>query len=552
MIRKIFRSTLFVTLGTLLLTTVLTMGFLYSYFNQLQKDQLQAETNLVAQGVTADGQAYLQQLDVPNLRVTWVDHQGTVLYDSQSAASSMDNHANRQEIKQALVNGRGESTRYSATLTTQSLYLAQRLEDGTVIRLSITQHSIVLLVIRMALPLAIIVLLVFLISIWISRSLAGRIVSPLNQLDLDHPLENDIYDEVSPLLSRIDQQQTALREQEGLLRQREVEFETIIAKIKEGILLLNAHSRIISLNQAAQEIFRTDATCLGKDATHLTRELSFHTWLEQGLTGQKEEGILTLGAVSYRVLVRPVLSDEQVTGLVVLLFDVTEQLQIEQLRHEFTANVSHELKTPLHVISGYSEMMENGLVAVQDVPRFAGKIHQESHRMVQLIEDIIRLSQLDEVQQVPMEKLDLYKISHNVLESLASKADQAQVQWQLTGQSASVLGNPALIHSVIYNLCDNAITYNRENGRLDVSVTTEEDKVILDIKDTGLGISKEDQDRIFERFYRVDKSRSRKLGGTGLGLSIVKHALKLHEASIQVDSQLGQGTTMRLVFHKAG
>lgn len=539
-----------VTLGILFLAVMLIMGVLYSYFAQVQKEQLRAETSLVAQGVNLEGKSYFDYLKVSGVRMTWIDHEGNVLYDNQYDAKKMDNHANRKEFKEALTDGKGESTRYSSTLTTKSLYLAQRLDNGTVIRLSVTQHSLLLLYIRMFQPFALIIILAITLSIWVARYTAKRIVAPLNDLDLDQPLKNEAYDEISPLLRRIDHHQKALSKQEALLNQKKEEFDTIISKIKEGIILLDAKCQVISINDAAQQLFQTDQTCLGKNILQLTRDLSFNKWLKSGLAGQKQEGIIHFDKESYKVLIRPILFGGNVTGLVILLFDVTEQLQNEQLRHEFTANVSHELKTPLHVISGYSEMLASGMVSSEDTPHFAGKIYKESKRMVQLVEDIIKLSHLDEIDQVPMETLDVYAIAKNVLDSLSTKASQRQIRLQLTGQSTMMFGNPALIHSILYNICDNAITYNRDKGSVEVTITSNKKDVFLAIKDTGLGIPKEEQNRIFERFYRVDKSRSRKVGGTGLGLSIVKHALKLHNATIQVQSQENIGTQMLLTFHK--
>ena len=550
MVKKIFRSTLFVTLGILLSAIFLIIGLLYNYFTQIQKEQLQTETALVAQGVALEGDSYFESLNVSGVRITWIDNEGNIFYDNQSDATKMDNHANRKEIKEALKDGYGESTRYSDTLTTKSLYIAQRLDNGTVIRLSITQHSILLLFIRMFQPLALIIILAIFLSIWVARYTAKRVVAPLNSLNLDQPLKNDVYDEISPLLRRIDYHQKELAKQEALLNQKREEFDTIISKIKEGIILLDTQCRVISINSAAQELFKTDQTCLGNDILQITRDWSLNHWLEAGLQGNKQEGVLQFDQESYKVLVRPILSNATVTGLVILLFDVTEQLQIEQLRHEFTANVSHELKTPLHVISGYSEMIVNGMVSAADIPHFAGKIYNESQRMVQLVEDIINLSHLDETDQVPMEKLDVYAVAQNVLDSLSTKASQRKISLHLKGQSTMLTGNPALIHSVLYNLCDNAITYNRDNGKVEVIISSDAKNVFLEVKDTGLGISKENQERIFERFYRIDKSRSRKLGGTGLGLSIVKHALKLHDASIDIKSQLNEGTSMLLTFKK--
>ncbi|MCI7677012.1 MAG: ATP-binding protein [Streptococcus orisratti] len=550
MIKKIFRSTFFATLGVLLVTLFMVVGLLYGYFTQVQKEQLQTETALAAQGVSLEGQDYFNELKMSNVRITWVDNQGKVLYDNESDAQTMDNHANREEIKEALKDGYGESVRYSKTLTTQSLYSAQRLDNGTVIRLSVTRHSILVLLFRMFQPLALILVLAFFLSLWLSRSIAKSVVGPLNRLDLDHPLENDAYEEISPLLRRIARHQKEVTEREVVIEQRQSEFDTIISKIKEGMILLDNNCRIISINQAAQDILQTDQTCLGKDMLQIIRNLSLNNWLEKGLQGRKQEGILQLDDSHYKVMVRPIQSEDKVTGLALLFFDVTEQLQAEQLRREFTANVSHELKTPLHMISGYSEMLASDVVAQKDVPQFAEKIHSESQRMIQLVEDIIKLSHLDESEELAMEPVNLYQISEEVLESLSAKANERHINLHLLGEPAYITGNHALIHSLIYNLCDNAIIYNRDKGDVTVGITSNEDKIVLTVQDTGVGIAKDEQERIFERFYRVDKSRSKKLGGTGLGLSIVKHAVNQHHADIKVESQLGLGTKMTVTFHK--
>lgn len=550
MIKKIFRSTFFATLGVLLVTLFMVVGLLYGYFTQVQKEQLQTETALAAQGVSLEGQDYFNELKMSNVRITWVDNQGKVLYDNESDAQIMDNHANREEIKEALKDGYGESVRYSKTLTTQSLYSAQRLDNGTVIRLSVTRHSILVLLFRMFQPLFLILVLAFLLSLWLSHSIAKSIVLPLNRLDLDHPLENDAYEEISPLLRRIARHQKEVTEREVLLEQRQSEFDTIISKIKEGMILLDNNCRIISINQAAQDILQTDQTCLGKDMLQILRNLSLNNWLEKGLQGRKQEGILQLDDAHYKVMVRPIQSEDKVTGLAILFFDVTEQLQAEQLRREFTANVSHELKTPLHLISGYSEMLASDVVAQKDVPQFAEKIHSESQRMIQLVEDIIKLSHLDESEELAMEPVNLYQISEEVLDSLSAKANERHINLHLLGEPAYITGNHALIHSLIYNLCDNAIIYNRDKGDVTVNVTSNKDNIVLTVQDTGVGIAKDEQERIFERFYRVDKSRSKKLGGTGLGLSIVKHAVNQHHADIKVESQLGLGTKMTVTFYK--
>ena len=548
MTKKLFRSILLATIGVFLSSLILIMGVLYRYFTEVETEQLQTQTTLAAQGISLDGEDYFDSLKTSNVRITWVDNTGKVLHDTKSNPAKMSNHGNREEIKEALKDGYGESTRYSSTLTQRSLYVAQRLDNGTIVRLSVTERSILLLLLGMLQPLILIVVLALLLSILVARYTAKKLVLPLNRLNLEEPLANDVYEEISPLLRRIDRHQKELQKQDDLLTRRKQEFDTIISKIREGMILLDEKRSIISINTAAMQLFQTDKSCLGKDILEITRDIVLNQLLEEGLTGKKKEGVATFGKDNYRVLIRPITADSKVTGVMILLFDVTDQLQAENMRREFTANVSHELKTPLHLIAGYSEMMTNDLVSSQDVRQFSEKIYIESQRMIQLVEDIINLSHLDESSQVKMETVDLYQVTKNVLDTLSSRATQKKVSLNLSGQTALVRGNPALLHSVIYNLCDNAIKYNREHGEVFVSVKPQQDTVVLEVRDTGIGIDDNEQERIFERFYRVDKSRSKKVGGTGLGLSIVKHALQIHDAAITVQSTQGKGTTMTVTF----
>ena len=548
MIKKIFRSTLLANFLVLLASLALIMGALYRYFTQVQMEQLQTQTALAAKGISAEGMDYFDGLKTASTRITWVDNTGVVLYDTDYDAQTMENHGDRQEIKDALETGYGESSRYSSTLTQTSLYIAQRLDNGTVVRLSVTQHSIFLLLLGLLPTLLLIVLVVVGLSVLTAKYTAKRLVQPLNQLDLDAPLENPAYEEISPLLRRIDHQQKELSLQEQLLLQRKGEFDTIISKIREGMVLLDNRGQIISMNPAAQILLQTDESSIGKEILELVRNLQLHQLIEEGVAGRKGETIFNVDQTTYKVLARPVISEDQLTGMVLLFFDVTDQWQAEQMRREFTANVSHELKTPLHIISGYSEMLRNQLVSEDDVQVFAQKIYTESQRMVQLVEDIIHLSLLDESPQIAMEALDLYQLAQESLESLSGKASQKQIALHLKGEEAQIQGNRALLSSVIYNLCDNAITYNQPKGDVFVTIRQTDKNTILEVRDTGIGIPKDEGERIFERFYRVDKSRSKKVGGTGLGLSIVKHALKCHGATIQVDSQVGQGTRMIVTF----
>lgn len=550
MTKKIFRTTLSASLGIVLVTILMIMGFLYNYFNRIQREQLRTQTALASQGISFEGKDYFENLKTSNVRITWVDNKGQVLYDTQSDAKHMKNHANRQEIKEAIKSGYGESTRWSATLTEKSIYAAQRLNNGTIVRLSVAQQTIFYLLLGMMSPLAIIILLAIILSVLIARYIAKKVSEPLNNIDLDHPLSNDSYEEITPLLRRLDSHQAKIQHQKLLLQKRQKEFDTIISKIKEGMILLDDQARIVSINAEALKLFQINDDWHVRFMMEVSRDLTLKDLIDQGLKGKKKEANIDIENNHYRVLVRPTTDNNRVTGLVVLLFDVTDQLQMEQLQREFTANVSHELKTPLHVISGYSELLANQMVPNEEVPQFAAKIHKESERLVKLVEDIINLSHLDEQEKLPQETVNLYDLTQKVLEGLQAKADKKHIQINFNGEEAILRGNPVLLNSLVYNLCDNAITYNHEKGQVNVTLKNSPDTITLEVSDTGLGIAEKDKKRIFERFYRVDKSRSKIVGGTGLGLSIVKSALDFHNGSIKVDSHLGQGTTMTVLLHK--
>ena len=550
MTKKIFRTTLSASLGIVLVTILMIMGFLYNYFNHIQREQLRTQTALASQGISFEGKDYFENLKTSNVRITWVDNKGQVLYDTQSDAKHMKNHANRQEIKEAIKSGYGESTRWSATLTEKSIYAAQRLNNGTIVRLSVAQQTIFYLLLGMISPLAIIILLAIILSVLIARYIAKKVSEPLNNIDLDHPLSNDSYEEITPLLRRLDSHQAKIQHQKLLLQKRQKEFDTIISKIKEGMILLDDQARIVSINAEASKLFQINDDWHGRFMMEVSRDLTLKDLIDQGLKGKKKEANIGIENNHYRVLVRPTTDNNRVTGLVVLLFDVTDQLQMEQLQREFTANVSHELKTPLHVISGYSELLANQMVPNEEVPQFAAKIHKESERLVKLVEDIINLSHLDEQEKLPQETVNLYDLTQKVLEGLQAKADKKHIQINFNGEEAILRGNPVLLNSLVYNLCDNAITYNHEKGQVNVTLKNSPDTITLEVSDTGLGIAEKDKKRIFERFYRVDKSRSKIVGGTGLGLSIVKSALDFHNGSIKVDSHMGQGTTMTVLLHK--
>ena len=545
MTKRIFRSIGFVAIAVFLASLILIMGVLYDYFSGVQQRQLQMQLELAAQGVTNEETAYFDDLKVRDYRITWIAADGTVLYDSDALSSDMENHLEREEIKEALATGYGESRRYSATLMDRSLYAAQRLEDGTVLRLSIAQSSILTLVLGMAQPISIVIVLAVVLSVVLAVRLSKSIVKPLNEIDLNHPLSNEGYDELAPLLRRIDGQQKQLRGQKTRLEQKQAELDTIIGSMSEGMVLLNEHGKIVSINPAAMALLGASQNCVGTDMLTVSRNLDLHDILSLALQGQSEVQTVGLETGQYQISASPIMSEGKVAGVALCFFDVTEKEKAEQMRREFTSNVSHELKTPLHSISGYAELLQNNMVKQEDIVPFAGKIYREAQRMTSLVEDILSLSHLDEgAEDMEWIEVDLYELAAKAIAGLEAEAKAAEVKMSLHGEYCSLHGVPQLLHSILYNLCDNAIKYNKNGGEVTVSVERQDADAVLTVSDTGIGIPAQEQARIFERFYRVDKSRSKEVGGTGLGLSIVKHAVLIHHGTIEVDSAVDEGTTI--------
>lgn len=549
MTKRIFRSIWVVALSVFMAAVLLFLGILYGYFSDIQRSQLRTETALAVQGVTLSGADYFDGLDCKACRITWIDTDGTVLYDSISDSSDMENHLQREEIKQALADGTGESTRYSTTLAERFFYCAQQLPDGTLIRLSIAQNSIFSLLLGMMQPICLIFVIAFILSLLLASRSAKKIVQPLNALNLDKPLDNDGYAELSPLLRRLDHQQREIRLQKHQLMQKQQEFEAVISNMTEGIILLNQDLNILSINPSAKRLFNVVSVSSGTSILSVCRNSKMQELLHLAKEKRHAEAVLELNHQRYQLSASPILSDEELLGIVLLLLDVTEKEKAEQMRREFTANVSHELKTPLHTISGCAELMCNGLVKAEDMPRFSSQIYSEAQRMTQLIEDIIELSHLDEgAEDLTWESADLYALTRQAAESLQPQAQAANIDLTVEGTPCPIHAIPRLVLEIVCNLCDNAIKYNHPGGSVHVSVKPEGDSVLLTVSDTGIGIPDEHKDRIFERFYRVDKSHSKAIGGTGLGLSIVKHAAWLHGASITLNSKPNQGTVITVAF----
>ena len=548
MTKKIFQSILLVTGCVLLASLLIIVGFLYDYFGGVEKNQLRDELSLAAAAVEDGGTDYLSQLTADRYRLTWIAADGSVLYDTKTNAESLENHASRAEVSQALATGTGESTRYSSTLMEKTMYYAQRLDDGTVLRISISRATVGMIAVGMIQPLLIVLIVALILSGLLARRLSRRIVDPLNSLDLEHPLDNDAYEELSPLLKRIHHQHVEIQTQLRELREKTDEFTQITGSMREGLVLLDEHGSILSINAAAQALFGADAQCVGRDFLTIERSHEISTAIQAAAADGHSEVRAERAGHVYQFDISRITSDGKFLGTVILAFDITEQEFAERNRREFTANVSHELKTPLQGIIGSAELIENGMVKPEDLPRFVGHIHAEAARLVTLIDDIIRLSQLDEGDAMPTEPVDLLAVSQEAAENLHDAAAARNVTVSVTGQPAVLPGVRRLIYEIVYNLCDNAIKYNRDGGRVDVTVAADAGGSSITVADTGIGIAPEHQARVFERFYRVDKSHSKASGGTGLGLSIVKHAVQYHHGRIELESTPGTGTTIRVVF----
>ena len=549
MTKRIFRSICFACFVVLLAAVLLLGQSLYGYFAKMQQDRLRTLTQIAAESAAAEGDLFFARWQNDDWRLTWIDADGTVLYDSERDAAQMENHASREEVQAALKEGFGESSRFSDTLMEYSLYSAAKLPDGTILRLSLRQSSIFALLGGVALPLAIIFVFAGFLSVFLAVRLSRRIVKPLNALDLEHPSQNSVYEELSPLLRRIESQQEQLKSQHEELQRRKNEWDILISGMEEGLLLVNREGALISVNPAALRILGAGISCVGQPAQSIMSRDELVTLLKDALAGRAGQRILTIGDGIYQADANPVKSEGGTAGAVLCLFDRSRQEKIDQLRREFSANVSHELKTPLHIISGCAELLSGGMVKPEDVSSFSDKIYTEAGRMIRLVDDVISLSHLDEgAGDMQREDVDLLTLCKTAVQDLQPAANALKVQLSVKGERAVLTGVPRLLYSIVYNLCDNAIKYNRPGGKVRITVQTEATQTILCVRDTGIGIPADQQTRIFERFYRVDKSRSKAVGGTGLGLSIVKHAALVHGARIDLKSKVNEGTEITVRF----
>ena len=544
MTSKIFRSTVFVAVVVLLCSLGIVMGVLYNHFTGVQVEQLKDELSLAVTGTEQYGDAFLENVEVDRFRITWIGADGTVLFDTRVDESTMENHADREEIREAFKTGSGSAVRTSSTLTEQTYYEAKKLQDGTVLRISTNQASAWALMIDLLWPIILVTVLATGLSLILARRMAKNIVEPMNKLDLEHPLSNNTYEELSPLLRRINQQHLQIDAQMRKLQHKTDEFIQITSNMQEGLVVLDKETHIRSINTAAMRIFRAEETCVGSSFFQINRSNALRQTLNDALDNGHGSVVLELEGRIYRFDMSGIQSDGNLLGAVILAVDVTESQNAEKMRREFSANVSHELKTPLQGIIGSAELLESGMVRAEDASRFVGHIRKEASRLVNLIEDIIRLSQLDEGVALPTETVDMLVLAEEVKTILLPSAKEKNVSILLSGEGFPVVGVRRMLQEIIYNLCDNAIKYNVPGG----SVTIHAENNRLIVRDTGIGIPAEHKDRIFERFYRVDKSHSKASGGTGLGLSIVKHAAAYHKAKISLESTPGKGTAITVLF----
>lgn len=551
MTRRIYKAICTVAVVVFICSLALIMELLYNYFSLMHLNQMKELAGVIAHGVEINGNRYFDNIDFDDCRITWIQSDGEVLYDNEANADYMDNHLEREEVREAMATGIGDSTRYSSTLTERYIYVAVSLDDGSVIRIADTQYSVLTLLLSSMQPILIVLVIGLGLSFYLAWNLSKRIVKPLNEMNLDHPDEKLVYEELAPLVKRLNAQQRQISMQRSDLQRKRDEFEAATGHMSEGIILLDETGSILSINTSARKIMGATPYCVGKDILLINNTYDLQDILQHVRNGEHVEKPFSTDMGSYQINASPIFTEDKVTGTVLLLFDISEKEKAERMRREFTANVSHELKTPLHTISGYAELLANNAVKPEDIPAFSQQILSDSRRMSALVDDIIRLSHLDEgATDMEWENVDLMQIACEVVDSLQPFASELSVSLTLTGESTPMNGIRQSLSLMIHNLCDNAIKYNKKGGSVNVNIEHNDKEVLLTVSDTGIGIKPEFQERIFERFYRVDKSRSRAMGGTGLGLSIVKHIAIQHNAQINLNSIPNEGTTITIRFPK--
>ncbi|MDD4125707.1 MAG: ATP-binding protein [Eubacteriales bacterium] len=547
MTKQIFKSVFLVALSVLSITVIIVFWITYKHFDGRLQEELSREAGYAAAGVELDGIEYLERLRSGVTRVTWIAQDGRVLFDNKANPEEMENHLDREEIKEALATGTGTASRYSPTLSERTIYYALKLEDGSVIRVSGTQYPLWVLLFDMLQPVLIILTSALIIAAILASRLSKKVMKPINEIDFGRPESAEIYEELKPVVQRLAEQNRAIARQMEELKVKQTEFDAITTNMSEGMVIIDNRAEILSCNQSALNMLGVAE--VPKSVLQLNRTDSFREAIRTSLAGKKCFYTIRTDEYYYSLHASPVLHDESVEGAVIVILDETEKDDREKLRREFTSNISHELKTPLTSISGFAELIRNGMAGTDDTNHFADNIYKEAQRLIVLVNDIIRLSQLDDG-EIPYDetKIDVYEIAKDVVERLENIASAEKITLELTGEHAMVYGNSLILEEMIYNLCDNSIKYNRRGGYVKISISSESEHVSVLVKDNGIGIPKACQSRVFERFYRVDKSHSKEIGGTGLGLSIVKHAAAYHKARISLESKLGEGTEITLTF----
>ena len=549
MTNKIFRSSFITSVLAVLASIILIMGVLYNFFEGQLIKGLESEARLAEYAIKNGDSSFFENFSDSVERITLISGDGRVLEDTMAKPEEMENHADREEVREALKYGSGTNVRYSKTLTEKTIYYARKTEDGKVLRVSTTQYSVITILLSLMQPFIVVMVIAFAISLLLSSRLSKKLIEPINNIDFDNPENCETYEELSPFLLKIAKQKKIISSQIEEARQFREEFRLITENMSEGFLVIDNNFKLLSHNAAALKLLNAGESC--ENVLELNRTSDFREAVNSALAGKRHENTLQLDDRTYNLIANPVFEQERVIGAVIVIIDVTETAKRETMRREFTANISHELKTPLTSISGFAELMKSGGMDESTVIDFSSSIYKEAQRLISLVSDIIKISELDgDVSHFEWEKADLYELSENVISTLKNSAEKKNVSINIIGGHAGVFGVRQILEEMIYNLCDNAIKYNRDGGTVDVIINTTDMTSSISVRDTGIGIPLQQQERVFERFYRVDKGRSKAEGGTGLGLSIVKHGAACHNAEISLESTVGSGTTITITFKR--
>ena len=548
---KIFRSNFITSLLVLIVTIVLIFGVLFEYFETQLTNELESEADYIAHAIENDGVSYINNFKNDKKRITLIDENGVVIADTSANESELDNHSDRDEVKKAMKDGSGTSVRYSDTLMEKTIYYAVRLDDGNILRVSTTQQSIIVILLGLMYPILIVLVIALIITAILSYRVSKSIINPINSLDLEHPENNDTYEELTPLLKKISLQKRHINEQIRTAEQKQEEFRLITENMTEGFLVIDNQANLLTYNSAALKLL--DITDVQEGTVlMLNRTKGFRDTVQKVLRGEHSESTINIDDKHYNLIANPVYENDRVIGAVIVILDVTEYTNREKMRSEFTSNVSHELKSPLTSISGFAEIMMAGDVPGETVVDFSKTIYKEAQRLISLVSDIIKISELDEKNTgFEQEPVEIFELSKSVADRMKPVAEKRNITFNVLGGTAKVMGVSKILEEMIENLVDNAVKYNKDNGTVDVIVTSSDNTCELVVRDTGIGIPQSEQSRVFERFYCVDKSHSKLVGGTGLGLSIVKHGAMFHDAQIKLESTEGKGTSISLIFNKA-